>query len=242
MAHVPRIYLPEASADTCLPLPQAATHHLLRVLRRRPGAAVLVFDGAGHEFSARLAGSGQQAHVEIGPLHRTEPAAGLAIVLVAAVSRSIRMEWMLEKAVELGATEIRPVLGERARVRLDAARAARKLAHWQQVIIAAATQCGRARLPELAPPVPLIEALGAVTASTRVLLDPDAERQLAALPAPDSGLALLVGPESGLSPSEHAAARTAGWTPVRVGPRILRAETAAPAALAAVQALWGDWR
>lgn len=242
MVHVPRIYLAAAAADTSHPLPDAQAHHLLRVLRRRPGAAVLVFDGAGREFSGRLAGSGRDARVDIGALRRTEPAPALAITLLPAISRQIRMEWMLEKSVELGAAEIRPLLSEHARVRLAGERARRKLAHWQAVVVGAAAQCGRARLPVLAAPAPFAEGLAVVRTAARLMLEPAAARQLAELPPPGTGLALLAGPESGLSDAERAHARAAGWIPVRLGPRVLRAETAVPAALAAVQALWGDWR
>lgn len=242
MAYVPRIYLPTAAAGTRQPLPQAAAHHLLRVLRRRSGAEVLVFDGAGHEFQGRLSGDHREAHVDIGPLRRTEPAPVLAITLLAAVSRETRMEWMLEKAVELGVAEIHPVLSERARVRVAGERAQRKRSHWHSVIVAAASQCGRARVPALTEPVALAEGLRTIRAATRLLLDPGAGRQLAAMPAPEGTLALLAGPESGLSTAEREAALAAGWTPVALGPRILRAETAGPAALAAAQALWGDWR
>ena len=242
MAHVPRLYVPGAASGGDAPLPEGTEHHLLRVLRLRPGTRVFVFDGAGREYAGRLEQPGRELRVRVGDLERAEPPAALAVTLVVALSRRTRMEWTLEKAVELGAAAIRPVFSERARIRLDASRAARKLAHWRSLVIAAAAQSGRARLPVLREPVALDEALQDTEAATRLLLDPGADAGLGDMAAPDRELALLAGPESGFSESERSAAEGAGWRPVRLGPRVLRAETAGPAALAAAQALWGDMR
>jgi len=242
MAHVPRLYVPDATPGGDAAVADGAAHHLLRVLRLRPGAAVRVFDGAGGEYAGRLDGPARAPRVRIGELERTEPAPELAITLVVAISRRTRMEWALEKAVELGVSAIRPVFSERARVRLDDRRAERKLDHWRSVVVSAAAQCGRARLPELAGPAALDGALAEVHADSRLLLDPEAREGLGDLPPPSGTLALLAGPESGFTRGELAAARAAGWRGVKLGPRVLRAETAGPAALAAVQALWGDLR
>jgi len=236
------VYLPGAAAAQTGPLPAGTAHHLVRVLRRRPGAPVLVFDGEGREYEGRLESTGREPRVRVGELRRTEPAPALAVTLVAALSRQTRMEWTLEKAVELGAAAIWPVFSEHARIRLDEKRAARKLAHWEGLVVAAAAQCGRARLPVLRAPAALETAVREVRGDTRLLLDPQSRRGLSGLPAPGTTLALMAGPESGFSERERDAAEAAGWTAVRLGPRILRAETAGPAALAAAQALWGDWR
>lgn len=242
MAHIPRVYLPGAAAGEERALSQALTHHLTRVLRLADGADLLAFDGSGREFEARLVGGRRDATVRVGALRRTEPAARLALELWVGMSRRTRMEWTLEKAVELGADAIRPVLSERSRIRLDERQAERKLEHWQSILVAAAAQCGRARLPTLSPPRPLSALWAHPPCETRLFLSPEAGRALASLPPPRERVALLVGPESGFSERECRQALDAGWQPVKLGPRILRAETAGPAALAAIQALWGDWK
>ncbi|MGH8224622.1 MAG: 16S rRNA (uracil(1498)-N(3))-methyltransferase [Gammaproteobacteria bacterium] len=243
MNATPRIHLPDAAAGCELELPPTVAHHLLHVLRLRSGAALGVFDGAGNEYDGRLASSGRDtARIAVGELIRHEAEPALAITLVPAVARATRMEWMLEKTVELGAAEIRPVLTARGKVRLDAERADRRRGHWQAVLASAAAQCGRARLPLLASAVPFAEAAREIHAESRIVLLPDAERELASFPNPGSSLALFVGPESGFSAEETQTLLAAGWQAARLGPRTLRTETAGPAALAAAQALWGDWR
>lgn len=238
-----RIHLPDAAAGCELELPPAAAHHLTRVLRLRTGAALAAFDGEGNEYHARIESAGSTAvRVSVGELIRHEPEPALAVTLALAVSRATRMEWTLEKAVELGAAEILPVLTARGKVRLDAERAARRHDHWQAVLTAAAAQCGRARLPRLAPAVSFARAVREISAQSRIVLLPDAERELTSFPDPGDSLALFVGPESGFDAEETQALRAAGWQAARLGPRTLRAETAGPAALAVVQALWGDFR
>lgn len=242
MAHVPRIYLPDATVGEDLTLNPALAHHLGRVLRLRDGAALTIFDGKGHEFEAHLFNTGHAKGVRIGALVRTEATPQLAIELWVGISRRTRMEWTLEKAVELGVSAIRPVISERSKVRLDDKKGARKLEHWEAIVTAATEQSGRAWLPTLSPPQPLEALWEWVPCETRLFLSPDADVALASLPQAHGHLALLVGPESGFSEHECRRARDTGWQSVRIGPRILRAETAGPAALAAIQALWGDWR
>lgn len=242
MSHIPRIYLPGAYADSQAPVTEAVAHHLTRVLRLRDGAPLYVFDGEGREYTARLAQQGAQVGVDIEALHRSEAPPPLPIHLFVGISRHTRMEWTLEKAVELGATGIHPLLTERSRVRLDERRAERKLEHWQSIVTAATAQSGRCRLSELRPPRHLSQLWNEGFDGTRVILHPEVECNLADLPHPDGNLALLVGPESGFSAEELARAEASGWTPARLGPHVLRAETAGPAALAAVQALWGNWK
>lgn len=242
MAHIPRIYLPDTAANEERTLDSALAHHLGRVLRLRDGARLAVFDGKGHEFEARLLEMGRETGVRIGTLTRSETAPRLAIELWVGLSRRTRMEWTLEKAVELGASAIRPIICERGKVRLDAQQSARKFDHWQALVTAATAQSGRAWLPVLSPPRPLETLWERASCETRLFLSHDADDALASLPPAHGDLALLVGPESGFSARECRQARASGWKPVRLGPRILRAETAGPAALAAIQALWGDWR
>lgn len=242
MSHIPRIHLPAAQEGSTAPLDSALEHHLTRVLRLRDGAAMLAFDGHGREFSAELKTLGDTNEILIGRLQREEPPPNLRIQLVVAISRHTRMEWTLEKAVELGVSAIRPVFSERSRVRLDQRRAERKLSHWQSLVVAAAAQSDRCWLPTLATPEPLETLWSEMLDDTRLVLDPQSPKALAELSPAAGDLSLLVGPESGFSDSERSKASTAGWLPVRLGPHVLRAETAGPAAIAAIQALWGNWR
>ncbi len=241
MSHIPRIYIPDACANATMPVARDIEHHLLRVLRLREGAALQVFDGAGREYSALLRLDGTHASITIKDLRRTEERPSLPIHLFVAVSRHTRMEWTLEKAVELGASAIHPMLSERSRVRLDARRAERKLDHWQSIVVSATAQSGRCWLAELKPPRPLPQLWKEDFDGVKLILDPGASRSLTDLLPPRKRLALLVGPESGFSPTELSDAEASGWLPVRLGSHILRAETAGPAAVAAIQALWGNW-
>jgi len=179
--------------------------------------------------------------VRVGAPVAPRPESPLALTLIQGVCRGERMDLVVQKAVELGAARILPVLTARSVPRLDGARAARRHAHWQAVAAAAAEQCGRAVVPEVAPPSPLREALaGATLPAVRYLLDPAAGAGPRALPPLGAAAALLVGPEGGLTDGERAAAEAAGFRGLRLGPRILRTETAGLAALAVLQALHGD--
>ena len=241
MSHIPRIYLPDAHANSAMPIPSATEHHLIRVLRLRDGAPLHVFDGEGREYAALLRRDDMRTGIDVAALRRTEDRPPLPIHLYIAISRHTRMEWTLEKAVELGVSAIHPLLSERSKVRLDERRAERKLEHWQSIVASATAQSGRCWLAELNPPRPLSRLWGEGFGGPRLILDPDASQSLADLARPRKQLALLVGPESGFSATELGEAEAAGWMPVRLGPHILRAETAGPAAVAAIQTLWGDW-
>jgi 16S rRNA (uracil1498-N3)-methyltransferase len=167
----------------------------------------------------------------------------LRITLVQALVAAERMDYAIQKAVELGVAGIAPVVCARSVVRLEATRAQRRLDHWRQIVIASCEQCGRTRLPVVAPLAELDGWLRRPSEeSLRLLPDPRAGTSLAALTSPSGAIELLVGPEGGLTPGEEAAALAAGFRAVRLGPRILRTETAGPAMLAAMNALWGDWR
>jgi 16S rRNA (uracil1498-N3)-methyltransferase len=222
------------------------TAHLTRVLRLSGGAPLRVFDGAGTEHAATLgARRGAQVEIRIGERVAPRAESPLAITLVQGVSRGERMDYTIQKATELGARRLVPVLAGRSVVRLDAAQAARRLEHWRAVALAACEQCGRAQLPEIAAPRSLAEHLAAPAATAtggalRLLLMPDGEQCLAALPASLAAVELLIGPEGGLSEAEQQLARRAGFAGLRLGPRVLRTETAATAAIAALQVLRGD--
>ena len=230
------------SAGAEVALPEAAAHHVARVLRLRPGAPLVLFDGSGADFRAEIvAVEGDRVRARV-----VERTAGLresplGITLVQAVSRGERMDWTLQKATELGVRAIQPVLSARSVVRLDGQQAAKKHRHWQAIVAGACEQCGRSVLPEVRPPLDLPRFLAEVPREgQRLVLSPTGPGSLAGLPGMAARVELLIGPEGGLDDAELAAAERAGFAPVRLGPRVLRTETAGIAALAVLQALWGD--
>jgi 16S rRNA (uracil1498-N3)-methyltransferase len=211
-----------------------------QVLRLGVGAPLLLFDGSGRDFPARVIASDKRgARVAVGPPGEEEPTPPLAIHLAVGVSKGERMDLIVQKAVELGVTSIRPLFTERSVVQLAGERLERRHEHWQGVLVGACEQSGRRRLPRLAPARGLGDWLAEAPASG-LLLDPRADRALTEIPAPVGEVTLLVGPEGGLSPRERAQAEAGGLRGVRLGPRVLRAETAPLAAIAVIQALWGD--
>ncbi len=241
-----RLYVDAAlapGARATLSGPAAA--HATRVLRLSAGDAVTAFNGDGSDYPARIAAL-RRGEVELAIDGRAAacPESPLAIRLVQAVARGEKMDWVIQKATELGVAAIQPVLSARSVVRLDADAAARRQSHWQGVAIAACEQCGRARLPEIAAPLPLAGWLQRAPAQglRRLQLAPGATTQLAALASSDAPCELLVGPEGGLDEAEVDAAGRAGYQPHALGPRILRSETAAIAAITVLQAAAGDLR
>jgi 16S rRNA (uracil1498-N3)-methyltransferase len=243
------------AADTDIGLPPGPAAHLTRVLRMRAGDAIILFNGRGGEFEARITAVARQAvRVRIGAHRAVERESPLQITLLQAVARGERMDLVIQKATELGVMQIVPVTCDRGVVQLDAHSGERRAAHWLAVAVSACEQCGRNRLPSIAPIVPMEAACSAAT-GLRLLLDPDAVISLAtaaadAGPALSTALAqgaaaevsLLIGPEGGLSPPEQALAERSGFRPCRLGPRILRTETAALAAVSTLQAFAGDLR
>lgn len=224
-----------------LPLPAEAAHRLAAVLRLGAGAEIEVFDGRGGCRRARVLVAGRrEVRIEVGALDERERESPLRLCLAQGISRGQKMDYTLQKAVELGVHALVPLITENCNVRLDAERAAARLRHWQNVIIGACEQCGRNRLPQLSAPVAYAEWIARAEPAATVLLDPEAEHGLAALAPPPAGLWLLAGPEGGFSPLERELARGRGCAAARLGPRVLRTETAAVAALAACQVLWGD--
>ena len=237
---VPRLFVDaDLKAQTRLALPENAAHHAARVLRLREGDAAVLFDGRGGEYEARLSMPGR-GHVvaEIGEWRDIERESSLAVTLVQAVSSGEKMDFTIQKAVELGVAGIQPLLTVKSVVRLSAEREAKKLAHWKRVAIAACEQCGRNRIPDIAEPVPL-DRYKAPAGVSKILLSPAGAQALAGLAKGPAALA--VGPEAGFSAEEERLLERAGFVPVRLGARILRTETAALAALAALNALAGDF-
>lgn len=238
---IPRFHSPVAlGAGQSVALDDNAFNHAVRVLRLAPGAPLVLFDGRGGEWEAVLGEVGKRGASATLLAHRArECESPLQVVLAQGVAKGERMDFALQKAVELGVAAIQPVLTARSVVQLDAGRWEKRLAHWSGVVIAACEQCGRNRIPEVAEPLPLA-ALLAAPPTCGLVLDPTAGRGLRALAPPSGRLSLLVGPEGGLSEAEVQAALAAGWHGVHLGPRVLRTETAGVAALAAITALWGD--
>ena len=238
-ARLPRLYVEtELRPRTRFELPQGAAHHAARVLRLAEGDALVLFDGRGGEYVACLAMAGRVVAAETGERSDPERESPLEVTLVQALSTSDKMDLTIQKAVELGVAAIHPVISAKSVVRLSAEREAKKLAHWRRIAIAACEQCGRNRVPEIREPVAL-ERYRATEPSSKILLSPSGTGRLADLAK--APLTLAAGPEAGFSADEERMLLRAGFVPVRLGPRILRTETAALAALAALNALAGDF-
>ncbi|MFT4615145.1 MAG: 16S rRNA (uracil1498-N3)-methyltransferase [Bacteroidia bacterium] len=216
------------------------SRHLSRSLRLGEGDALTLFDGSGGEYSASIMDVGKK-HVTVrtGQHQNIDRESALAIHLGIAVSRGDRFDWVIQKATELGATSISPLQTERTGVRLSGERAEKKLSHWRQIAISACEQCGRNRLPALNPLQSLQSWIDATQADQRLVLHHRAAANLETTEQPGS-IALLVGPEGGLSEAEIEQAQRSGYFSLTLGPRIMRTETAPLAALAILQSRWGD--
>jgi len=230
---------------TLVTLPEANRQHLGRVLRLRDGDAVTLFNGDGYDYPACLTGAGPALGARI--LSRQPAAAAearLHLTLVQALARGEKMDWILQKATELGVAAVLPVSTQRCEVRLDGDRAGKRLAHWRQVVASACEQCGRARLPLVAGPQPLSALADAPVPAAeplRLALDPDGDLTLSDLPLRTvPAVMLAIGPEGGFDPVETAHLQRAGWRRLRLRGRILRTETAGMAAISALLALDGD--
>lgn len=242
--HTPRLYLPQAlvRGDTVHIGGQAA-HHVKHVLRLQAGSGIRVFDGAGNEYHATLVDIGR---AEVSALVG-ERAAGIAesplpVTLAQGITRNDRMDIILQKAVELGVATIQPLWMQRCQTHLKGVRLEKRIRHWRGVIISACEQCGRTTLPQLAAPDSYPHWINSLPEQgCRLMLQPGGSTSLRALAPPLEGICILAGPEGGLNPDEQLLARNAGFLGIRLGPRVLRTETAALTALAAMQALWGDF-
>jgi len=239
-----RVYVDEPlEPGASLALPAGAAGHLTRVLRLKPGAALTLFNGRGGEYTASISRvRGSAVTVTIGVHESIERESPFPLTLAQGVSRGERMDLVVQKATELGVARLVPVLTERSIVRLDEEQSDRKSSHWRSIAIAACEQCGRNRLPEVALPARLHEFLGQPPGdAVRLLLSPAATRRIEDVPRPARGATVLIGPEGGLSDAEQEEALTVGFTAVNLGPRVLRTETAAIAALALLQREFGDF-
>jgi len=240
----PRFYCDaKLSPGAQLDLPESAAHHAQRVLRLKAGDQVTLFNGDGHDYTCellRVGKDGVNAKVyEQTPVERESP---LHVTLAQCISSGDRMDLTLQKSVELGIARIQPLAAERSVVKLSGERAEKRVQHWQNVVVSACEQSGRSVVPEVFPPLTLTSWLAqAHDFKLKLMLNPFTERRLHDLPPPDGSVCLLIGCEGGFSPDEQTAALHSGFIDVRLGPRILRTETAGLAALAAAQALWGDF-
>lgn len=225
-------------------LPEAGSNHVARVLRLKEGASLIVFDGSGGEYLAEILAVGKgNVRVRLGGFTPDRGAPPLQLTLVQGISRSERMDWTLQKATELGVGRIVPVLAARSVVRLDEHQKQKKQEHWHGVVIAACEQSGRTRIPDIAPPITLPEYLAQPRGERlRLVLNPLAQHSLAGLADITKQVELLIGPEGGFDDDELAQAEQGGFAAVRLGPRVLRTETAAVVALSVLQAKWGDLR
>ena len=221
-------------------LPEAQAHYISRVLRMAEGDALQLFDGSGQEFRARLVEVGKKrVVVQIDESFAGQVESPLQIHLGQGLSRGERMDWAIQKATELGVSEITPIFSDRCEVRLKDERADKRLMHWRQVAISACEQCGRSRVPVVHPPQLLADWLKQTQAQLKLVLHPVAEPLLSH--SKPATLAFLIGPEGGLSDAEVDQAKGEGFHAARLGPRVLRTETAPVVALAVAQQLWGDF-
>jgi len=240
---MPRFYIdaPLRAGSSCA-LPEEAAHHALHVLRLRDGDEVTLFNGRGGEYAARI-GSVQRSRISVDLLeHRAvEREAPLQMVLVQGVSSGERMDFTIRKAVELGVAAVRPVLAAASVARPKGERAAARREHWQKVAISACEQCGRNRIPQVHEVIS-VEQIPADKASYRILLSPRAELRFSeACRKVETAVTIAAGPEAGFNAAEETLFLDGGYVPASLGPRVLRTETAALAALAALNALRGDF-
>jgi 16S rRNA (uracil1498-N3)-methyltransferase len=224
-------------------LPDSAAAHLSRVLRLTVGDECVLFNGDGNDYAARITAIGKrELRVAVAASREVDNESPLAITLLQGVARGEKMDLILQKATELGVTSIAPLWSQRSEVKLDEARTEKRLAHWRGVVTSACEQCGRARVPKVAVPVSLAAAMGALpVGGLRLILDPEGELALGTLTVGDgASVVLAVGPEGGWSPADREQLRAAGFQGLKLGPRILRTETAGLAAISALQSRLGD--
>ena len=240
---IPRIFHPQALAEKHrVALDDNAARHVARVLRLNPGAELTLFDGHGGEYPATIVELGKRlVEVELGAQRNVEVESPLQVTLAQGISKGERMDYTIQKAVELGVSRIVPLDTERSVVNLKGERQEKKQAHWHGVIISACEQCGRNTLPKLLPQQTFDSWLQNELNGTSLLLDHRANTSIDSLQV-NGAITLLIGPEGGLSEQERERALEAGYQGLRLGPRVLRTETAALTALAALQSHFGDLR
>jgi 16S rRNA (uracil1498-N3)-methyltransferase len=238
---IPRIYIDQDMAITeSVSLDENASHYLSKVLRMQEGRELIVFNGKGGEFSAQIKEISKKCVIiEIGKLTEENRQSPLQLELAIGISRGERMDWVLQKATELGVSRIIPLITERTEVKVKGEKQDKKMQHWRQIIISACEQCHRNLLPALCEPQSIDEWLAGVSTDCRFVLHHRNDQSLAKSVSPNS-VSLLIGPEGGLSEDEIVLAENYQFQSLRLGPRVLRTETAPVAAISLVQYLWGD--
>lgn len=223
-------------------LPEDAAAHLVRVLRLREGEACVLFNGDGHDYDATLAAATKRGvDAVVGDARAIDNESPLRLVLLQGIARGEKMDLILQKATELGVSAIVPAFADRTEVRLDGDRLDKRMAHWRSVVVSACEQSGRARIPELFPARNLAEAAALPADALKLTLDPQGEHRSASLAMPASATVVIgIGPEGGWSEKDRTVLRERGFSGLRLGPRVLRTETAGLAAIAALQARFGD--
>ncbi len=246
----PRFYCTETMViDSIIELPEKIRHHATHVLRLKQGDNVTLFDGHGGEFSAQITHNNKSHTSAIITKHSDiERESSLKIEIAQAICVNEKMDWVIQKSVELGANRIQPISTKRSIVRLSHDRATKRLHHWQQIVIAACEQCGRNKIPEVLSLSTLTDWLNiknehTLASHTNYVLSTTANGNLKnhTKPLSTNTITILIGPEGGLTPEEEESALLKGFIPLRLGKRILRTESAALATIAAMQALWGDY-
>src|SRR6266481_173643 len=243
---MPRFYHPAPlPANGSIELPHGAAHHAVRVLRLQVGETLQLFDGIGNEYQGTILDiSGKRVVVDNIISIDASCESPLQTVLAQALSSSEKMDWVVQKATELGVGEIQPLATERSVAKLSGERADKRVEHWRQIAIGACEQCGRNVLPQIHAPLDIMAWLTSMqkSSATKFILLPQGEQLLQQQTRPPGKIVLLIGAEGGFSVAESEAAMHAGFIPLRLGARVLRTETAAVAALVAAQTLWGDFQ
>lgn len=247
---IPRFHCPPSHCTLApgaqVDLPETAAHHAVRVLRMQAGDPLVLFDGQGGAWQAELTGkvgAGGTVRAALREFSADDHESPLDITLVQGLPAGDKMDWVVEKCVELGVTAIQPLAAKRSVIKLSAERMARRVAHWNAIASAACEQCGRNRVPPVAPVLDLPQYLAMTREreAMRLLLAPHGGRSLKALTQPATPIVVMVGPEGGWEEGEVLAAQAAGFQALRLGTRVLRTETAGAAGMAALQAIWGDF-
>ncbi|MDG2018153.1 MAG: 16S rRNA (uracil(1498)-N(3))-methyltransferase [Porticoccaceae bacterium] len=239
---IPRVYSPQPlSIGDCIELEAGAARHLTSVLRMTSGQPVCLFNGRGGEYSGELVEAKKgKASVAINHFADVDRESPLCIHLAIGISRGERMDWIMQKATELGVSEITPLFTERCEVKLSGDRLGKKVRHWQQVAISACEQSQRNSVPQINNPILLEQWQQHCEASLKLVLHHRSAKSLGEMSPPSGEIALLIGPEGGLSEREIEQATSFDFLPLAIGPRVLRTETAPLAAISILQSLWGD--
>lgn len=239
---IPRIFIDlDLSSGKTVSLSRDKAHHLAKVLRMNAGDAITLFNNSGYEYDSIIFDlTKKNAEIEIKDSHQITNESSLQITLCLGIARTQYMDFAVQKAVELGVNKIIPVISEFSNVKLQNDRLQNKIIHWQNIIINATEQCGRARLTELADPVSFSESLALDMPTTRLILHPGSQQAMPTITLENNQLTLMIGPEGGFSELEVSQAIDKACVPISLGPRILRVETAVVSALSNAQQLWGD--